>query len=141
MAAGAGASYYAYIHDVCNKLSQAVIEIVNSSHFVKKEFAERSLNLTQAYCLLWQESKNGEVDGKMELRAGAVCAAVVDLIVLDKIEIEIEPKSCLGFKYENTLLKVSCQLSRNFQNVTGKDFRTAQVLITRAARVSRGARV
>ena len=42
----------------------------------------------------------------MELRAGAVCAAVVDLVVLDKIEIGIDPKSLLGIKYENTLLKV-----------------------------------
>jgi len=79
---------------------------VNSSHFYKKEILQRSLNLTQAYCLLWQESENGEVDGDMELRAGAVCAAVVDLVVLDKIEIGIDPKSLLGIKYENTLLKV-----------------------------------
>lgn len=106
--AGAGAAAAGYCHEVCSKLTQAIMEIVNSSDFVKKEFAERSLNLTQAYCLLWQESKDGAVDGKMELRAGAVSAAIVDLIVLDKIEIESEPKSCLGFKYENALLKVSC---------------------------------
>ncbi|XP_044168190.1 uncharacterized protein LOC114961960 isoform X2 [Acropora millepora] len=107
--AGAGAAAAGYCHEVCSKLTQAIMEIVNSSHFVKKEFAERSLNLTQAYCLLWQESKDGAVDGKMELRAGAVSAAIVDLIVLDKIEIESEPKSCLGFKYENALLKVKSE--------------------------------
>lgn len=107
--AGAGAAAAGYCHEVCSKLTQAIMEIVNSSHFVKKEFAGRSLNLTQAYCLLWQESKDGAVDGKMELRAGAVSAAIVDLIVLDKIEIESEPKSCLGFKYENALLKVKSE--------------------------------
>ena len=103
--AGAGAGA-AYVRDVSNKLTQAVMEIVNSSHFDKKEILQRPLNLTQAYSLLWQESKNGKVDGSLELRAGAVCAAVVDLIVLEKIEIGIDPKSVLGIKYENTLLKV-----------------------------------
>ena len=105
-AGGAGAAGAGYGKMICDKLTQAVAEIVNSSHFDKKEILERSLNLTQAYCLLWQDSKDGKVDGKMELTGGAVCAAVVDLIVLDKVEIEIDPKSCLGIKYENTLLKV-----------------------------------
>ena len=103
MAESAGALY---VKEVCDKLTQAVVEIVNSSHFDKKEILERSLNLTQAYCLLWQDSKDGKVDGHMELAGGAVCAAVVDLIVLDKVEIEIDPKSLIGIKYENTLLKV-----------------------------------
>lgn len=103
-AAGAGAGYIKVVSD---KLTQAIGEIVNSSDFVKKEILQRPLNLTQAYCLLWQESKDGDVKGSMELRGGAVCAAVVDLIVLDKVEVEIDPKSLLGFKYENILLKVS----------------------------------
>ena len=93
-----------------DELTEAVVMIVNSIHFnkeeVKGETKRRELNLTQAYALLWQESKDGEVDGAMELRAGAVCAAVVDLIVLDRVEIEIDQKSLLGFKYENSLLKV-----------------------------------
>ena len=105
-AGGAGAAGAGYGKMICDKLTQAVAEIVNSSHFDKKEILQRSLNLTQAYCLLWQDSKDGKVDGKMELTGGAMCAAVVDLIVLDKVEIEIDPKSCLGIKYENTLLKV-----------------------------------
>ena len=42
----------------------------------------------------------------MELRAGAVCAALVDLIVLNRVEIEIDQKSLLGIKYENSPLKV-----------------------------------
>ena len=65
-------------------------------------FSQNSLK----HALLWQESKDGEVDGAMELRAGAVCAALVDLIVLDRVEIEIDQKSLLGIKYENSLLKV-----------------------------------
>ena len=93
-----------------DELTEAVVTIVNSIHFnkeeVKGETKRRQLNLTQAYALLWQESKDGEVDGAMELRAGAVCAALVDLIVLDRVEIEIDQKSLLGFKYENSLLKV-----------------------------------
>ena len=97
-------------YHVCDSLTEAVVAIVNSSHFnkeeVKRETKGRELNLTQAYALLWQESKDGEVDGAMELRAGAVCAALVDLIVLDRVEIEIDQKSLLGFKYENSLLKV-----------------------------------
>ena len=111
-AGGAGAAGAGYVKMICDNLTQAIGEIVNSSHFDKKEILQLSLdnykklNLTQAYCLLWQESKDGKVDGKMEIRGGAVCAAVLDLIVLDKVEIEIDPKSLLGFKYENTLLKV-----------------------------------
>ena len=104
MAESAGALY---VKDVCDKLTQAVVEIVNSSHFDKKDILQRSLHLTEAYCLLWQDSKDGNVDGQIELRGGAVCAAVVDLIALDKVEVEIDPKSLLGIKYENTLLKVN----------------------------------
>ena len=94
-------------YHVCDSLTEAVVAIVNSIHFnkeeVKVETKRRELNLTQAYALLWQD---GEVDGAMELRAGTVCAALIDLIVLDRVEIEIDQKSLLGFKYENSMLKV-----------------------------------
>ena len=97
-------------YHVCGSLTEAVVAIVNSIHFnneeVKGETKRRELNLTQAYALLQQESKDGEVDGAMELRAGTVCAALVDLTVLDRVEIEIDQKSLLGIKYENSLLKV-----------------------------------
>lgn len=110
MAYGAGAAGAGYMYQICDKLTEAVVTFVNSIHFnkdeVKGETKRRQLNLTQAYALLWQESKDGEVDGAMELRAGAVCAALVDLIVLDRVEIEIDQKSLLGIKYENSLLKV-----------------------------------
>ena len=118
-AGSAGAAGAGYVKMICDKLTQAVAEIVNSSHFDKKEILQRSLNLTQAYCLLWQDSKDGKVDGKMELTGGAVCAAVVDLIVLDKVEIEIDPKSCLGIKYENTLLKVKMIILLIYKHVNG----------------------
>lgn len=115
MAYGAGAAGAGYMYQIGDELTEAVVAIVNSIHFnkeeVKGETKRRELNLTQAYALLWQESKDGEVDGAMELRAGAVCAAVVDLIVLDRVEIEIDQKSLLGFKYENSLLKVKLHLN------------------------------
>ena len=119
MASSGGAAAAGYAKMICDKLTQAVAEIVNSSYFDKKEILQRSLNLTQAYCLLWQDSKDGKVDGKMELTGGAVCAAVVDLIVLDKVEIEIDPKSCLGIKYENTLLKVKMIILLIYKHVNG----------------------
>lgn len=116
MAYGAGAAGAGYMYQICDKLTEAVVTFVNSIHFnkdeVKGETKRRQLNLTQAYALLWQESKDGEVDGGMELRAGAVCAALVDLIVLDRVEIEIDQKSLLGIKYENSLLKVKLHSMR-----------------------------
>ena len=96
--AGAAGACGGYVYHVCCSLTEAVVAFVDSSHFNKEvingETKRRELNLTQAYALLWQESKDGEVDGAMEPRAGAVCAAVVDLIVLDRVEIEIVQSHC-----------------------------------------------
>ena len=73
MAYGAGAAGAGYMYQICDKLTEAVVTFVNSIHFNKEEVKEETkrsqLNLTQAYALLWQESKDREVNGAMELRA------------------------------------------------------------------------
>ena len=70
-AGAAGAAGAGYMYQICDKLTEAVVTFVNSIHFNKEEVKEETkrsqLNLTQAYALLWQESKDGEVDGAWAL--------------------------------------------------------------------------
>ena len=66
-------------------------EVLQSKNFAKDDFDTRSLKLSQAFCLLWQEQESGEVHGRQ--RAGkasnaAAVAVLLDLFMLGKIEFE-----------------------------------------------------
>lgn len=81
-----------------------VMEIANSSDFDREQIRGEKVTLSQAYCLLWQNSEHGDVDGRkfgIESNSGATAAAIVDLIVPGKVEIEIEPNTTLGVKNDH----------------------------------------
>lgn len=68
------------------------------------------LQLSEAYCLLWQNSRTGGVDGRQGSKAkigGAVCAVLLDLIAMEKIGIEFEKKKFLFLNYTDIWVKVS----------------------------------
>lgn len=69
-----------------------------------------SSQLSEAYCLLWQNSTTGDVAGRQGSKAkigGAVCAVLLDLIAMGKIEIEFEKKKFLFVNYTDIWVKVS----------------------------------
>jgi len=68
------------------------------------------LKLSEAYCLLWQNSRTGDVDGRQGSKAkigGAVCAVLLDLIAMGKIGIEFEKKKFLFVNYTDIWVQVS----------------------------------
>ena len=69
------------------------------------------LQLSEAYCLLWQDSSTGNVDGRQGSKrklGGAVFAVLMDLLVLGKIKIDVVEKKFLGIAYRNRNIVVSC---------------------------------
>ena len=90
-------------------MAKVVMEIANSSDFDREQIRGEKVTLSQAYCLLWQNPEDGDVDGRklgIESNSGAAAAVIVDLIVLGKVEIEIEPNTTLGVKNDHYRLKV-----------------------------------
>lgn len=94
---------------VTKQMTKSVVKLQTASYFEPCLVAQRPLKLSQAYCLLWQENESGDVDGRrcsFELLGGAVAAALLDLVVLGRIELEVAPKSALGFSYKKNYVKV-----------------------------------
>ena len=94
---------------VTKQMTKAVVKLQTASYFEPSVVAEKPLKLSQAYCLMWQERESGDVDGRrssFELLGGAIAAALLDLIVMGRIELEVAPKSALGFSYKKNYVKV-----------------------------------
>ena len=69
-----------------------------------------SLQLSEAYVLLWQSSSTGDVNGRQGSKnkiGGSVSAVLLDLIAMGKIKIEFEEKKFLFVKYTDIWVKVS----------------------------------
>ena len=69
-----------------------------------------SLQLSEAYVLLWQNSSTGDVNGRQGSKnkiGGSVSAVLLDLIAMGKIKIEFEEKKFLFVKYTDIWVKVS----------------------------------
>lgn len=102
-------AYQYRLEQTSKEMEKAVKEIVNSAYFDIEVCRSANLKVSQAYCLLWQDSESGEVDGRkisVETNGGAAAAVLIDLVVLGKVEVEIEPNKALGYKCDKILLKV-----------------------------------
>ena len=107
--ASAGAAAAGAMVAAAESMAKVVMEIVNSCHFDREQIRGEKLKLSQAYCLLWQNADTGDVGGRkvgFESNAGAAAAVLVDLVVLGKVEIEVEPNKTLGIKNDLIRLKV-----------------------------------
>lgn len=109
MAGAGGAAAAGAMDHAAGTMAKVVMEIANSPDFDREQIRGEKLTLSQAYCLLWQNPEDGDVDGRklgIESNSGAAAAVIVDLIVLGKVEIEIEPNTTLGVKNDHYRLKV-----------------------------------
>jgi len=96
--------------EVVDTVKCTICGILASPLFDRKAIQGRSLKLSEAYCLLWQNSKTGDVDGRQGSKpkiGGAVCAVLLDLIAMGKIRIEIEKKKFLFVNYTNIWVQVN----------------------------------
>jgi len=96
--------------EVVDNIKYTICGIIASPLFDKKDIQQRSLKLSEAYCLLWQNSRTGDVDGRQGSKAkigGAVCAVLLDLIAMGKIGIEFEKKKFLFVNYTDIWVKVN----------------------------------
>ncbi|KAL9980439.1 hypothetical protein ACROYT_G009031 [Oculina patagonica] len=96
--------------EVVDNIKYTICGILASPLFDKKAIQQRSLKLSEAYCLLWQNSKTGDVDGRQGSKAkigGAVCAVLLDLIAMGKIWIEFEKKKFLFVNYTDIWVRVN----------------------------------
>ena len=76
-------------------VSKTLAELLSCERFHKSAIIQRDLSLSQAFCLLWQNDKTGDVAGRQRPTAMShtACAAVLlDLYVLEKVDFEKEIK-------------------------------------------------
>lgn len=76
-------------------VSKTLGELLSCERFDKSAIIQRDLSLSQAFCLLWQNDKTGDVAGRQRPTAMShtACAAVLlDLYVLEKVDFEKEIK-------------------------------------------------
>nr|XP_058945579.1 uncharacterized protein LOC131773654 [Pocillopora verrucosa] len=109
MAGSGGAAAAGALDHAARTMAKVVMEIANSPDFDREQIRGEKLTLSQAYCLLWQNSEDGNVGGRrfgFESNSGATAAVIVDLIALGKVEIEIEPNTTMGVKNDHYRLKV-----------------------------------
>jgi hypothetical protein len=84
-------------------------EILQSENFNKDDFEGRSMRLSQAFCVLWQNKESGEVSGRQ--RSGrtanaAVVAVLLDLFMLGKIEFEAQVKQWIALRRRREIIFV-----------------------------------
>ena len=76
-------------------VSKTLGELLSRERFDKSAIIQRDLSLSQAFCLLWQNDKTGDVAGRQRPSAMShtACAAVLlDLYILEKVDFEKEIK-------------------------------------------------
>ena len=100
----ASASEYSWL------VSAKLGELLSYDKFDKDSIIQRDLSLSQAFCLLWQNDKTGDVAGRQRpsVMTDTACAAVLlDLYVLGKIDLDREIKHWMDRKRQVILVKVS----------------------------------
>ena len=108
-----GIQIYAQQQHTSKSMRDAILEVVNSDHFDKEaivgEIKSRRINISEAFCLLWQNSETGDVSGRqagIELNGAAAAVCIVDLVILGKVEIEVVPGTTLGVKKIDVFAKL-----------------------------------
>eukprot|EP00667_Euglena_gracilis_P016848 EG_transcript_17672 len=89
--------------EICSRLATAVSEIFNSAQFVATEILDSPLSFSQAYCLLWQDSATGDLEGRKSceaLQAGLTAALVLDLCSHGRLLVSSQERQVLGVRWE-----------------------------------------
>lgn len=98
------------IEEIADKFAGKFDAITCSSLYDKTAILQRDLKLSQAMCLLWQNSTTGEVSGRqndLHLLVGVYCAGLLDLLILDKFTINDVLSTCLCLVSKKKIIEVS----------------------------------
>lgn len=98
------------IEEIADKFAGKFDAITCSTLYDKSEILKRDLKLSQAMCLLWQNSTTGEVSGRnndLHLLVGVYCAGLLDLLVLEKYTINDMLSTCLCLVSKKKIIEVS----------------------------------
>lgn len=99
------------IEEIADKFAGKFDTMTCSTFYDKSALqGQRELKLSQAICLLWQNSTTGEVTGRhsdLHLLVCVYCAGVLDLLVMDKIRINDMLSTCLCLVSKKKMIEVS----------------------------------
>lgn len=98
------------IEEIADKFAGKFDVMTCSTLYDKSALAQRDLKLSQAVCLLWQNSTTGEVSGRhsdLHLLVCVYCAGLLDLLVMDKIRINDMLSTCLCLVSKKKMVEVS----------------------------------
>ena len=104
------------IEEIADKFAGKFDSITCSSRYDKNVFQHRELKISQAMCLLWQNSTTGGVAGRhndLHLLVGVYCAALLDLLLLEKISINDVMLTCLCLVSKKKIVEVSSLITRH----------------------------
>lgn len=97
------------IEEIADKFAGKFDAITCSSLYDKNPFLQRELKLSQALCLLWQNSSTGEVNGRnsdLHLLVGVYCAGLLDLLILEKYTVNDMLSTCLCLVSKKKIIEV-----------------------------------
>lgn len=97
------------IEEIADKFAGKFDAITCSTLYDKSEILKRDLKLSQAMCLLWQNSTTGEVSGRnndLHLLVGVYCAGLLDLLVLEKYTINDMLSTCLCLVSKKKIIEI-----------------------------------
>ena len=100
------------IEEIADKFAGKFDVITCSTLYDKEALGERDLKLSQAICLLWQNSTTGEVSGRhsdLHLLVCVYCAGLLDLLVMDKIRVNDTLSTCLCLVSKKKMVEVSIE--------------------------------
>lgn len=123
------------IEEIADKFAGKFDVMTCSTAWDRSALAERELKISQAVCLLWQNSTTGEVAGRhsdLHLLVCVYCAGLLDLLIMEKIRINDMLSTCLCLVSKKKMVEVSffeIQLNSMLKLVKGE-------FITPACRVS-----
>jgi hypothetical protein len=98
------------IEEIADKFAGKFDVMTCSTLYDKDALGQRELKLSQAICLLWQNSTTGEVSGRhsdLHLLVCVYCAGILDLLVIDKIRINDMLSTCLCLVSKKKMVEVS----------------------------------
>lgn len=117
------------IEEIADKFAGKFDAITSSTLYDKNAILQRDLKLSQAMCLLWQNSTTGEVAGRnndLHLLVGIYCAGLLDLLLLDTYTVNDMLSTCLCLVSKKKIIEVSAYglslLSRTSQFMTCRIF-------------------
>ena len=97
-------------------VSKTLGELLSCERFDKSAIIQRDLSLSQAFCLLWQNDKTGDVAGRQRPTAMShtACAAVLlDLYVLEKVDFEKEIKQWMDRRRQVIFVQVGLRVIKS----------------------------